>query len=101
MKRKKVLTGCIVVAVMLIISSYLGIALFYTDGFTFGTWINGIYCTGKSVGEVNRELISQTTYEQILVWYDSDYKEVLKFPEEMINPSSSAITISVIDNISE
>lgn len=84
MKRKKVLTGCMIVAVMLIISSYLGIALFYTDGFTFGTWINGIYCTGKSVGEVNRELISQTTYEQILVWYDSDYKEVLKFPEEMI-----------------
>ena len=84
MKRKKVLTGCMIAAVMLIISSYLEIALFYTDGFTFGTWINGIYCTGKSVEEVNRELISQTTYEQILVWYDSDYKEVLNFPEEMI-----------------
>ena len=28
----------------------------------YGTWINGIYCTGKTVDEVNQELIS--TYEQ-------------------------------------
>ena len=41
---------------------YLGLAIYYQDSFMYGTWINGIYCTGKTVDEVNQELIS--TYEQ-------------------------------------
>ena len=41
---------------------YLGLAIYYQDSFMYGTWINGIYCTGKTVDEVNQELIN--TYEQ-------------------------------------
>ena len=27
---------------------YLGLAIYYQDSFMYGTWINGIYCTGKT-----------------------------------------------------
>ena len=39
---------------------YLLIAYFYRDVFQLNTWINGVYCTGKSVEEVNTELLFQT-----------------------------------------
>lgn len=46
--------------ILLIIGGYLGIALYYASGFSFGTWINGIYCTGKTVEEVNSLLLEKT-----------------------------------------
>lgn len=56
--RRIILTVSLLLLVL--IGGYAGIACYYTGGFTFGTWINGIYCTGKSVAEVNRELVGQT-----------------------------------------
>lgn len=41
---------------------YFAVGLYYRSGFGFGTFVNGVYCTGKSVEEVNRELIG--LYEQ-------------------------------------
>lgn len=41
-------------------AAYLAVAWYYRDGFSLNTWINGIYCTGKTVEEVNSELLSQT-----------------------------------------
>ena len=31
-------------------------ANYYADGFSYGTYINGVYCTGKTVAKVNEEL---------------------------------------------
>lgn len=45
---------------ILCLTLYLGIAYFYKDVFIVNTWINGIYCTGKSVEEVNSELLLHT-----------------------------------------
>ena len=84
MNRKKVLIGCVIAGIILIVSAYLGIALFYTGGFSFGTWINGIYCTGKSVEEVNAELLSETVYDRITIQYSDEFKEVMTFPEGMV-----------------
>lgn len=42
-------------------------AFYYKDGFSYGTWINGIYCTGKTVDEVNEELLSATEYQDITI----------------------------------
>ena len=46
---------------------YFGLALYYQNGFAFGTYINGIYCTGKSVNEVNEELNQAFVYEDLLI----------------------------------
>ncbi|MBQ6696878.1 MAG: L,D-transpeptidase [Lachnospiraceae bacterium] len=42
------------------VAIYLCIAYFYKDVFMLNTWINGVYCTGKTVEEVNSELLFQT-----------------------------------------
>lgn len=50
---------------------YFGLAVYYKEGFSYGTWINGIYCTGKSVDEVNKELTEHCFYEGIVL-YDKE-----------------------------
>lgn len=35
---------------------YIGLAIYYENGFSYDTYINGVYCTGKSVEEINTEL---------------------------------------------
>ncbi len=50
-----------------LIAMYLGLAHYYADGFSYGTWINGIYCTGKSVNEINDELLKQFDYEGLTI----------------------------------
>ncbi len=69
MKKKKWLTtgivfGCVLLAVAGI---YFGLAGYYSERFCYGTWINGVYCTGKTVEEVNSELVTLATYEKITV----------------------------------
>lgn len=55
--------------IVLCAAGYVGIAFYYMDGFSFGTWINGVYCTGKSVEEVNEELLSRTEDAKLEVIY--------------------------------
>lgn len=57
------------ILILLCAGAYLGIACYYLDGFSSGTWINGIYCTGKSVEEVNTELLSQVQTPELTVIY--------------------------------
>lgn len=59
MKTGKKIRCIIILFILLSVGAYLGIAFYYMDGFSFGTWINGVYCTGKSVEEVNAELTEQ------------------------------------------
>ena len=46
---------------------YILLGFYYKDGFPCFTWINGVYCTGKSVSEVNEELVSKYPYDGIKV----------------------------------
>lgn len=50
---------------LLLIVGYLGMSVYYCSGFSYGTWINGIYCTGKSAAEVNALLIEGTNVENL------------------------------------
>ncbi len=59
---------------------YLGLAIYYQDSFMYGTWINGIYCTGKTVAEVNEELIEQYEYKEFYVVTPQDVEAIA--PEE-------------------
>lgn len=69
MKTAKKIRSGIILLILLCAVAYLGIAYYYMDGFSFGTWINGVYCTGKSVEEVNEELLAQKHQAQLQVVY--------------------------------
>ena len=56
---------------------YFSLAKYYEDGFSYGTWINGIYCTGKSVEEVNEELLTQFSVSEIKISFDDGATEVI------------------------
>lgn len=53
---------------------YIGLAVYYRNAFVYGTWINNIYCTGKSIEEVNAELSGQFSYDGITI-YDKEQNE--------------------------
>ena len=42
--------------ILLTTAAFLLLAFYYRNNFPVNTWINGVYCTGKTVEEVNREL---------------------------------------------
>ena len=45
--------------ILLTAAVFLLLALYYRNSFPVNTWINGIYCTGKTVEGVNRELSAE------------------------------------------
>lgn len=54
-----ILTRSAICSLLIAIAFFCLLTLYYRDRFPVNTWINGIYCTGKTVDEVNRELISR------------------------------------------
>lgn len=64
--------------VVILFAAYMGLASYYKGGFSYGTWINGIYCTGKTVDEVNKELLKSYTYEGLTVYNKEDYSYEIK-----------------------
>ncbi len=65
---KKALSAICIAFVFIIVSLaavYLLLGKYYSEGFSCSTWVNGVYCTGKTVGEVNSELISKNVYPGI------------------------------------
>lgn len=70
MKIKYVLKGIAIAGSIILLSTaamYLGLARYYAGGFSYATWINGIYCTGKSINEVNDELLKQCYYTGLTI----------------------------------
>lgn len=71
---KKVLRGTLIstgIVVLLIAAAYCSMGLYYKGGFPCFTWVNGVYCTGKTVAEVNQELLHDEPYEGIAVLDES------------------------------
>ncbi len=102
MKRgiKRVFFILLLILIALFLSYFL-IAYYYRDGFYVNTWINGVYCTGKTVEEVNTELKSGMKAPVITVTdirgdsfslhleelgYDGDYLSALTRFKENQNP---------------
>lgn len=61
----------ILVLSLLILVGYLGLSFLYSGHFANGIWINGVYCTGKTVEEVNEILIEQTQTEDFVIIDDN------------------------------
>lgn len=103
MKKRDVLKGCIIGFTVILVSlfvMYLGLAGYYKDGFSYGTWINGVYCTGRSINEINDELLKECDYEGLTIMIDGEsyaisskevnlsfsYKETLELYQKRQNP---------------
>ncbi len=59
-KFKKIILPILLICLLLFVFAIVGyflLAFYYRQGFALNTWINGVYCTGKSVEAVNSELL--------------------------------------------
>lgn len=98
LKHMAVILGIVAVSLMV---TYVGLAVYYHNAFTYGTWINGIYCTGRSIQEVNDELVKHFVYEGVTVKdkdggsylisaeeisYRFDFKKALEIYQKRQNP---------------
>ena len=63
------LSTCLALAILF----FFFVSFYYNDGFTYDTWVNGVYCTGKSIDEVNDKLIQDFDIEYVTV--TSNYHE--------------------------
>jgi len=69
--------GILVVAVGI----YALLVQYYADGFGPNTWINGVYCTGKTVEAINTELIENTDVGSLVISFGG--REYKIQPEEI------------------
>lgn len=66
-KRKIIIGFALLFVVLCMVGFYLSMSGYYKDRFAYGTWINGIYCTGSTVEEINARLVSMNTIETFYV----------------------------------
>ena len=98
LKHIMVILGITLVSLM---ATYVGLAVYYHNAFPYGTWINGIYCTGRSIQEVNDDLAGQFSYDGVAVEdkdgnryliaaedisYQFDFKRALEIYQKQQNP---------------
>lgn len=67
MKLKKFFLWTIFIWLLLTLAGYLLLAIYYRSCFGPNTWINGVYCTGKSAEEVNLELLSHVEAPSVVI----------------------------------
>ncbi|MCL2052724.1 MAG: L,D-transpeptidase/peptidoglycan binding protein [Lachnospiraceae bacterium] len=53
---------------MMTTAIYFGLAFYYSDEFSYNTWINGVYCTGKSINQVSEELSDGFSYDGLTIF---------------------------------
>ena len=91
----------VLLCILFLLSGYFFLAFYYREGFSLNTWINGIYCTGKTVEEVNTELLLHTEAPNIVITdkngaeysisladvdYHADYSNALERYRQEQNP---------------
>lgn len=74
---------------------YIGLAVYYENGFSYGTCINGIYCTGKTVEEVDVELCQQYEYPGLDIFFPDGTKHIsgedISFSFDFMKPLSACL----------
>lgn len=68
--KKKIARYVVLFTSILLVSlmaTYIGLAVYYHNAFEYGTWINQVYCTGRSIEEVNEELVKDFHYDGITI----------------------------------
>lgn len=66
-KAARILLLIVLCGLLVVLSGGLALGMYYRNNFPVNTWINGVYCTGKTVEEVNAELAASTVLSDITV----------------------------------
>lgn len=66
-KMLRFLVVFLLIGLLLILGGMLALTWYYSSNFPVNTWINGVYCTGKSVEQVNEELVSAQEASAIVI----------------------------------
>lgn len=67
---KKTLRICLLTVLSLTLvtlGGFLALTWYYSRTFAVNTWINGVYCTGKTVEEVNNELLQDVDIPELIL----------------------------------
>lgn len=83
MKKKICTITLIVVCCIFLVSLlvYFVIAEYYKDKFMINTWINDVYCTGKTVDEVNYELLRYNKTPYLVLYGAEGEQEIISFSD--------------------
>ncbi len=57
----------LLIGMFVVLAGFLALAAYYRSHFPVNTWINGVYCTGKTVEQVNQELVGQASAPVIML----------------------------------
>ena len=82
----KIFIICFFIFLLMVFVAYFLLAYYYQSCFRLNTWINGVYCTGKTVEEVNAELMTEEIEPPVIVistnsGRDADYDNVIDLGE--------------------
>lgn len=66
-KMWRVLLLTLLCGLLILFAGGLALGFYYQNNFPVNTWINGVYCTGKTIDEVNAELIGQTVVSDVVL----------------------------------
>lgn len=72
------------VAFVLLLLFYGYVAYKYSKGFSYGTYINGVPCYGKTMAQINTELLNKIGQYEGLRIYDEDRKEYFISAEDVL-----------------
>ncbi|SDB31067.1 L,D-transpeptidase [Butyrivibrio sp. INlla16] len=67
MNKRGILYTLLAFSVLSLIAVYLMLGFYYNDTYAYGTWINNIYCTGKTAEEANTDLINNSYYSGMII----------------------------------
>ena len=79
-KRKKIILG-IIISIFTLIIIYFGMVIFFMNHFYFGSAINNISVSGKSVEDVNEQMISEIQKYQLNIKERGDINEQISGKE--------------------
>lgn len=76
---------------------YFWVVGYYKDKFLINTWINDVYCTGKTVDEVNNELLRYCKIPYIVLYGANGEQEIISFSDAEYYQDLSPVLNSHLD----
>lgn len=86
------LVRSVLLCVFIVLAAFLSLVLYYRSNFPVNTWINGIYCTGKTVKQVNEELVKNEALchnnetSQVVILGEDGVSEIIEVDAADISP---------------
>lgn len=66
-KLSRFLVLILLCGLLVLLGGFLVLGMYYRNNFPVNTWINGVYCTGKTIEQVNRELADCTEVPDVVI----------------------------------